>query len=404
MATAIPAPAPPAPRPKIRTDKPLVVAVGSANTELIIDVDSLEIGTKGECRSIEPSYGGSALNWAVRLKSLKPNHIGGVTVLGPLGQDERGKQVREFLEKQDIEAYPSNPFGIGPMSAGNHSNTSHSVIIIGNAERTVRTLSGSIAENWARGLPETVSRFIAQVPDNQIIAMIGNIPKQNDEGADAAIITEHTIDAFGKKAAFVYLNPGRARYSLCYHHWEHAFPKIGCIQMNIDEARDFVERSMNCAICRKLVPDLSKGSRKHASLRSLLDFFIRTKMTAVITLAGSGSAAVVQSNPEKVIITWPEEPAEVLDPTGSGDAFGAGVVWAYVNLGGLVSVEDYVKAFTIGSMWGASACEKRGGCNGHPTEAASTKRLGTSAQDLPAIHLEFSKASRLLYMLDNRKF
>src|SRR5207249_3549840 len=110
---------------------------------------------------------------------------------------------------------------------------------------------------------------------------------------------------------------------------------------------------------------------------------------------------VVKDFPNKAIFTWPEKPNKILYPTGCGDAFGAGVVWAVMHVGRLRSLEDYIKAFAIGSAWGAAACEKYGGCNGHIERDASFRKMWDQPEpDHPARVVDIDKSSGLLYMLD----
>jgi sugar/nucleoside kinase (ribokinase family) len=389
------------PPPSISPNKRLLLLIGSAVREVILRAGDLDIGTKQPCK-MHDEFGGGALNCALRLKSLKPHSVETITVLSPLGADDQGNAVRAFLEEEGIDFYPK---------AGYQGATSRSVILITQAERTVLGQAGSAVESWATGLPNQVRNFVTKHANNSTYAMIGNIPKENDSLGDAALITEQTIEALGERA-FIYFNPGRAQYSVCYHRWESVFPKIACLQMNIDEARIFIERTNQCGCrqCQIYRPIRDPQERKHVSLRCIMEFFSKINVTAVITLAGNGSVAVIRDNPMKIIFTWPEEPETLRDTTGSGDAFGAGIVWSFAEFGNPKSLTDYVRAFAVGSFWGAAACTDFGASKGL-VDIPKAKKLyanigvpETDSNSMPALVLDIKKASGLLYLLDNKKF
>ncbi len=83
-----------------------IVAIGSANTEQILVVDHFAPGSKTDCRHIEESFGGSAVNWGVRLKSAKAPEIGEVYVACPIGGDPKGTKIRSDLEQMKIKVVP----------------------------------------------------------------------------------------------------------------------------------------------------------------------------------------------------------------------------------------------------------------------------------------------------------
>ncbi|MFA5293370.1 MAG: carbohydrate kinase family protein [Phycisphaerae bacterium] len=373
-----------------------IVTIGSANSEQILVVDKVISGSKNNCKFVKESFGGSAVNWGVRLKSINIDEIGDIYVACPIGGDGRGGRIQDELSQMKIKVIPSLPLPEG-------CTTSHSVIVVSGDERTVYTEIGSSVEKWAMSLAENIE---TEVPANKpIIAMIGNIAKSNDNNGNALIVTEQVISALSKKQiSFIYANFGRAQYSFCYHHWVNVWDKINCFQLNVNEARDFVTRSCDCAECRNRLKDKKVKLPSNLSLYSILKFLKGIDATAVITLAGSGSVAVMR-NDNNVIFTWPRQPTKHCDTTGSGDAFGAGVIWALLVYGKLKNVREYSRAFSAGSVWGASACSEYGGHKGTPDTSELFRALGdTALEDYPSIYREIDKAEPLLYMLDDKKY
>lgn len=374
--------------------KTSIVAIGSVNSEQILVVDHVVPGSKANCKLVKESFGGSAVNWGVRLKSIEINAIDEIYVACPIGGDGRGGKIRDELSQMQIKVVPELPL---PESY----STSHSVIIVSGDDRTVYTEMGSAVEKWAMSLAENIE---TEVPgDKPIVAMIGNIPKVDDVNADALVVTEQVISAISNKQnSFKYANFGRAQYSFCYHHWAGVWDQINCFQFNVNEAREFVAKSCDCPDCRSKL-DKHTELPSNLSLYNILRFLKAVDTTAVVTLAGSGSVAVTR-NDDNVIFTWPRQPIKHRDTTGSGDAFGAGVIWALLVYGELKDVRDFARAFSAGSVWGASACSEYGGHKGTPDTDELFRALSeTALEDYPSIYRRIDKAEPLLYMLDSKK-
>ena len=83
-----------------------IVTIGSANTEQILAVDQMIKGSKCNCKHIEESFGGSAVNWGIRLKTMKVKQISQIYVACPLGGDDKGEYIRNELEKLGIVVVP----------------------------------------------------------------------------------------------------------------------------------------------------------------------------------------------------------------------------------------------------------------------------------------------------------
>jgi len=376
--------------------KTSIVTIGSVNSEQILVVDHIVPGSKTNCKLVKESFGGSAVNWGVRLKSIAINEIDKVYVACPIGGDDAGGKIRDELSQMNIEVIPG-------LSLPESCSTSHSVIIVCGDDRTVCTQMGSAVETWAMSLAENIEK---EVPANKpIIAMVGNISKCDDTKGNAHIVTEQVISALSKKQiSFIYANFGRAQYSFCYHHWISVWSQINCFQFNVNEARDFVAKSCDCSECRSILNNKHVNLPSNLSLYSILSFLKSIDTTAVITLAGSGSVAVTR-NDDNVIFTWPRKPTQHRDTTGSGDAFGAGVIWALLVYGKLENVRDFAWAFSSGSVWGASACEEYGGHKGTPDTGELFRALSeTALEDYPSIYRKIDKAEPLLYMLDSKKY
>jgi sugar/nucleoside kinase (ribokinase family) len=378
-----------------------IILIGSANTEQILVVDRMQSGTKSECRLIAPGMGGSAVNWAIRLRTIRGDLARTICVACPVGGDDVGEAMRKKLEEKNLQVFPL-------LSLSAEYTTSHSFILVCGDDRTVFTQRGTAVDKWAIALAQNISQAAQAIPqEDRIIVMIGNIAKANDAQGNAAEVTEQALQALPpKRVAYVYANWGEAQYSLCYHHWARLWNRIDCLQLNTEEARDFIRGTCRCEQCRELLYAHKVTLPEKLSLHSIMKFFIELKTTAVVTLAGSGSIAVIRGDRAgNIIFTWPRVPPRHVDPTGSGDAFGAGVIWSYLVFGSLRRVRDYMRALSVGSLWGALACGEYGGCGGIPDTDEIFRALDdTTVRDYPSMCRNIDKAEPLLYMLDNQAY
>ncbi len=378
-----------------------IVIIGSANTEQILVVDKTDSGSKHACSHIVESFGGSAINWGIRLARMKTTNmqkIDQIYVMCPIGGDEPGGLIRSKLQNLGINVVPK-------AALGEDFQTSHSVIVTGDDDRKVYTKKGSAVDEWAMHIAKTIE---AEIPaDTPLIAMIGNIAKTNSDDADAFLITEKVIRGLlAKNAACIYANFGRAQYSFCYHYWQSLWDKITFFQLNADEAREFISKTLDCSDCREALTAQKVALPKNLSLHNILKLFHAIHSNAVITLAGNGSVAVTRES-EQVIFTWPRTPTKHIDATGSGDAFGAGVICALLSRKNLSpkTTKDFSDLFSMGSSWAASACEGYGGHEGTPdlTELKAALESDT-LQEYPSILKNIGDAEPLLNMLDDQKY
>jgi hypothetical protein len=237
--------------------------------------------------------------------------------------------------------------------------------------------------------------------------MIGNVPVVNE----AINYTSGVISHAGKEDAFVYANFGSAQYSHPCQAWRQsgAWDAIGCMQFAIEEARAFVHASIVRDEQSTQSLDDTPTAIPLPSLSQMLDWFLHNKMNAVITLGRSGAVAVFpRTYPEsedEVFFSWPSPPqGKSIDPTGAGDAFGAGFVSSVVNVQArgrppLATERDCREALSVGTALGSKACEGPGGGGGCPSKGALVGVL----QDVDWTTTEvrpIRKAQELLFALD----
>ena len=139
-------------------------------------------------------------------------------------------------------------------------------------------------------------------------------------------------------------------------------------QLALDEVREFfaLDSSIN-------------------SLRDMIEWFQNHEITAVITMDKVGAIATLGNGEHGVIFARPYDlGGRLLDTTGAGDAFGAGLVSYFIDKiieleksKNIVSKKDLSQITTIGNFedgierarhWAAYCCTTLGGASGCPTQ------------------------------------
>lgn len=345
--------------------------IGSANTEDVIILDNFPI-ENGKQRFTKvlrfedrhalnrfKGFGGSAVNWSVWHKAVGGNPL----LICPLGTDNRGKQVREELRKEGIMIFESSELafadGVGLEGLGGHESnvTAHSYIWVDERKWT-RTVMGTPSEQgaaprWARSLLRVVRDTLEQT--TIVSAMIGNIAAESQERR----YTPQIIDAIKESNpdAFIYANFGKSQYSCPFDTWDTSLRNVDCFQFSLNEAKDFVIAGESRVTSR---PPLDE----------VLAWFHSKRLNVIITLGRGGAVSVFGEHSSEVCLTWSRNlRRDIVDPTGAGDAFGAGFVACvnrFIRAGRppLEDKDDRLLALGTGSVFGALACHGYGGVGG----------------------------------------
>lgn len=146
-------------------------------------------------------------------------------------------------------------------------------------------------------------------------------------------------------------------------------------QFGLEEAKTFVKSAM--------------GLNELPGLDKVIEQFVEWNTNVIITLGRGGAVSVFPRTDSvygKVFFTWPIC-ANVEDPTGSGDAFGAGFVAAMLHLlsqaiQDLFSEEHMRGMLDTAGKFASEACKKYGGSTACPKQAGSMRQwLIPSAHD-----------------------
>ena len=376
---------------------PHAFVIGSANTETVLLVSKgITLGGKLTFSVGAEGIGGSAVNWARWLYAAGMS----LDVLCPIGNDEGGRTICEVLTAcgatPSLVAYEP-PLGSDP----DDDVTPHSYIIVTNGSRTVLSSQSATRrhlDDIGNKVRESATRRAFQV------AMIGNVPTDQSGPVDTLAI----LDAIPENV-FIFAN-GRTQFRHPPAMWKGKLNRINCFQFDLNEAKPFA--------------DVLNGSGR-ATLEEALRTFARHKLNVIVTLGRMGAASVFGQIPQlrdTVFLTWPTkpkppdallpetQPGAPMDPTGAGDAFGAGFVASIVRDlirdgtllqgGARKDIDNAVmRALDTGALLGSWACCGLGGRAICPSECGSIAPwIGqpTAATSIRSMDL----AANLLYALD----
>jgi sugar/nucleoside kinase (ribokinase family) len=130
-----------------------------------------------------------------------------------------------------------------------------------------------------------------------------------------------------------------------------------------------------------------------------MGFLREQSITAIITLDKFGAVGNFKTGADGVMVVWPmiEDESKVADPTGTGDAFAAGVA-SVLSQKAEVSYPVFYEASRAGRLWAGYACTTVGGSAQSPSvsaladfEKTVTSKRAISVQPIgeaePFIHL-----------------
>ena len=340
-----------------------VLVIGSGTAEKVLQIEGSEVnlGLKHQVRLTEELYGGSGVDYSLRLESLEYNTIPILSI----GNDWRGKNIQKEISriakhKQVIQFVTSQDFLCNKIS------TQQSTIIVANGMRSTFGEDLIGAEHFKKYLRDRINQ-IGELDELSIKAiMIGHIyadSSDHDNGQN----TKEIIERFGNLNIPIFTNFGRSQYSLGNSFWQETLKKVTVFQLAFDEVREFF-----------------KNDNTIQSLRDMIEWFQYNEITAVITLEKMGAIATLKDGKTGVTFARPYNlKGNLVDPTGAGDAFGAGLVSYFIDqiinlenregfskrtriLEEVLEIGRFEAALKRGREWASYACTTLGAANNCP--------------------------------------
>jgi len=324
-----------------------IITIGSGNVEYILEHNGeIELGKKHIITSYELS-GGSCVNYSLRLLTA-----GNTVYPVPLiGEDSGGQKIRHELidtgceigltdeARQFIE---SNDFFIPGV------RTPKATVLVHKGRRTILSEAFKGTQTTEGHLHKRFQLIRHIIPDQRGSVMIGHITLDGEPLHQGAI-TKRIINSFSDKF-LLFANFGNSQLKHGIAFWKTDLEKIDLLQLNLEEIRE-----------------LFKHQNKIPTLYQIIKWLREHSVTAVITLSRFGAVGTFKNGEDGITLAWPLEIGKIVDPTGAGDAFAAGMV---TNLNGNkdFTFQEFQSAIIEGRLWASYACTTIGACGNCPSK------------------------------------
>jgi sugar/nucleoside kinase (ribokinase family) len=327
-----------------------ILVIGSGVGENVLTVDSeVRLGEKHIVNRYE-LLGGSGLNYTFRLSCtghpVLPILSIGRDLLGHKIQREIAKTLNENQILQFLDYVESERLFCDELT------TPQSTIIVSEDKRTIFTETMQGVHNFKDFALNRIEEL--QGYQNAIKAvMIGHIYADNPglNPAEPGEITKAIIENFFGKT-LIFANFGESQLCLGDSFWKEHLSKIDVFQLSLSEVRKFFS-----------------NNNEVSSLTDIISWFRRNCTTAIITLDKFGAVATFKDGRDGVILSWPYELDNILDSTGAGDAFGAGLI-SMLYKKQVIEFYDFLSAIRRARVWAAYACTTIGGAKDCPNNVA----------------------------------
>nr|WP_320013499.1 carbohydrate kinase family protein [uncultured Desulfobacter sp.] len=343
-----------------------ILTIGSGNSEDILCLppsSKIEIGSKHKVET-EEHLGGSGVNYSMRLLSCGYD----VFPILSIGYDSIGKHIKKELLKtaRSNEASSHVIEFIGETDDEKfydpNIQTPSTTIVVENSRRTIFTKKIKDGVNFIKHVEKRLGYLKELIPKDPYIVMIGHIHSDSIEISkeNAGNTTKYIINSL-KDRSIIFTNFGNSQLSLGLEFWKDSLPDIDFFQVNLDEAKLFFR-------------DKDEHEQK---LPEIIEQIRELEINAVITLDKFGAIGIHKEEKDCIYIAWPVlYSSEVKDPTGSGDAFAAGIV-AHLVHSRDKSPNTFRSALSQAKIWAAFACGTYGGASDCPTSKSLEKYKDT---------------------------
>lgn len=277
-----------------------IAAIGGATEDVFLTVDdylvldnpsdltrqkllAFEYGGKVGISSLNRHFGGGSANVAVACARLGLK----AACIGIVGADERGEAIKKNLSAHNVNVKAVRP-------GNGHSGVSY-IVVTEAHEHVVFTYRGA---NSVLTVDRAAKKMLAQAQWTYITSLSGNWRTVLKEVFDSANL--------------IVWNPGRLQLQAGFKTLASYLKKTAVLILNKDEA---IELALSYP---RLVAQKSYTSRQLATIISGFG-----PAAVVIT---DGARGAVASDGKHVYVRPAIKPKRILDTTGVGDAFGAGLI------------------------------------------------------------------------------
>jgi len=330
-----------------------VIIIGSGNLENILTLEGkVRLGQK-HLVSTHELIGGSCINYFLRMVTAGFEAF----PIPQIGKDDLGFQIQarliQLCRQMDLNDTIMD-FILSPDFLIPGIQTAQATIIVHEGRRTIFSKMHSAGPDVVS--KHTVERLgtLTTSAFKKTSLMIGHVPSDRTRQREDCITRQ--ILSMVPSDWLVSINPGPSQYQLGVSYWEEELRQADIIQLNLFEIKTFFGNSG--------LPN---------ALSQIIDHLAKMSITAIITLNKFGAIGIYKGNKKQVVIADPLPIQNLVDPTGAGDAFAAGVICT-LNGKKSFSFDEFIAAIHTGRLWASHACTTLG-ASGECPNAAQISRF-----------------------------
>lgn len=259
--------------------RPKIVVIGSLNMDMV--VKAARAPKRGETVMGEEIHfipGGKGANQAVGLARLGAE----TTMIGAVGADAFGEKLKQALQMDRV-----NTSSIKVLAS---EATGVASILLSEGDNSIVVVPGANAQC----LPEDLDRCESKIAEADLVLLQLEIP---------LVTVEYAVELARKHGKIVMLNPAPAQ-----NLSQDLLSKVDYLTPNRSELA------------------LLTGISEESSINQGIERLLETGVSCCVTTLGAEGVAFREKGDNLVIVSGHKVP--VVDTTGAGDAFNAGLAYA----------------------------------------------------------------------------
>jgi sugar/nucleoside kinase (ribokinase family) len=320
-----------------------IAVIGGANIEYIVKSDQDIIQGSKNYVDIEELYGGSGLNYSLRLMAMGEL----VFPILYIGNDNIGHNVQQHIIKYCKSGSLPDAFVRDSSFFINNIETLKSIIMVEGEHRTILAQDHNEKNLFFNYLKKQVK----QLPDVQSV-VIGHIHNDRELiNSDSSTLSSlYAINYFRDLNKFIYCNFGASQINYGFKFWKDSLKNINILQLNMYEAKK-----------------LFNVDGHTYALIEIINLLSDLGILGIITLDKFGAVGFTKRDRNKIFMARPVDLGDsFVDSTGAGDAFCASMV-SSLNGNQLFSEQEFKDAMAFARSSAMYACKFYGGANHCPT-------------------------------------
>jgi sugar/nucleoside kinase (ribokinase family) len=306
--------------------------------EILVAKDPIALGDKTPVqRLLRPGCFGTAVAVGLTDQGIQ------ATLVTPVGEDKAANTVLTFLRTRNVALY-------SVRMPGKPTATTH--ILVGNGDRTILPTRGSASEAWS----ETSIPFCLAEQKGYDWLALGHLPGDKDGSISKRVI--RTAHGAGIPVSWT---PGSTQIRLKLEVFKGMLPMLRLLTLNLEEA--------------VALGGLAPGTTPEDAAAALVSR--AGKETIVVVTNGGKTPSACYSLKLQHPYLVPPVPVKIVDTTGAGDAFHAGLAAGLIKGMDLRAALEQARqvAAKVCTFWGGVSLHKGGnGLNGHPPRLAPAIR------------------------------